>query len=86
MPSTPSIENQTNIIGPNSFPMEAVPNCWRKKKAARMLNTIKTIVLSVCPSIRMAGSSRKPSIAEVIEIGGVIIPSARRAAPPSIAG
>ena len=35
---------------------------------------------------RRAGSSPKPSIAEVIEIGGVIIPSASNAAPPSMAG
>ena len=32
------------------------------------------------------GSCRRPSMAEVTEIGGVIIPSASSAAPPIIAG
>ena len=38
-----------------------------------------------CISLK-AGVIRNPSMADVTEIGGVIIPSASRAAPPIIAG
>ena len=37
----------------------------------------------ICPT---RGNWRKPSTAEVTEIGGVIIPSASKAAPPIMAG
>src|SRR4030095_736310 len=46
-------------------------------------NTMKTIVC--CGISPNRGIWRKPSIAEVIEIGGVIIPSASNAAPPIMA-
>ncbi len=40
--------------------------------------TMYTIVLSFSPKWRKAGSSRNPSMAEVIEMGGVMIPSAKQ--------
>jgi hypothetical protein len=43
-----------------------------------------TIVFVAMPSI--PGNCLKPSIAEVTVIGGVIMPSAKRAAPPIMAG
>jgi len=46
-------------------------------------STIKTIVC--CGMSLNLGIWRRPSIADVIEIGGVIMPSASNAAPPIIA-
>jgi len=43
------------------------------------------ITIVCCDMSLNRGICRKPSIAEVIEIGGVIIPSANNAAPPIIA-
>ena len=65
--------------------MEAVPNCCVKKNNDSILNTIITTVL-LPSSIPNEGSSFNPSIAEVIEMGGVIIPSANNEAPPIMAG
>ena len=49
-----------------------------------MIITMVTIVLS--DTAPMPGMACRPSMAEVTEIGGVIIPSASRVAPPIIAG
>ena len=84
-PKTKSMVNQINIIGPKNLPMDAVPNCCIKKNRARIVNTIITTVL-LPSSIHSVGIFFNPSIAEVIDIGGVIIPSASKAAPPTIAG
>ena len=73
-----------NMIGPNVLPIAAVPNCCKKKNATRIASTIITMVF-VCISWR-AGIFLRPSTADVMEMGGVIIPSANSAAPPSIAG
>ena len=72
-----------SIIGPNRRPIDAVPNCCRKKIIVIIPNTMKTIVC--CVILLNRGSWRKPSIADVIEMGGVIIPSASNAAPPIMA-
>ncbi len=40
----------------------------------------------VCVMLDKMGTCFKPSTADVTEIGGVIIPSASNAAPPSMAG
>ena len=84
-PSTSNMVNQTNITGPNRLPIEAVPNCCMKKKSTRMDITIMTTV-SLPSCIPKEGNSLKPSMADVMEMGGVIIPSASREAPPIIAG
>ena len=82
-PSVPSIPNQTVIIGPNILPIRLVPNCWAKKNNDRIPITIYiTVDCSICLN---CGNFFNPSTAEVIEIGGVIIPSASSAAPPIIA-
>ena len=83
-PNKASIKNQTNIIGPNILPIDAVPNCCAKNKAAIMPSTIYTIVES--PMLLKKGICFNPSIADVTEIGGVIMPSANNDAPPMIAG
>ncbi len=71
-------------MGPNILPMEAVPNCWAKKRTTKIPNTIYTIVEWVI-SLKK-GICFRPSIADVTDIGGVIIPSANNEAPPIIAG
>ena len=84
MPSTASMLNQTAITGPNIFPIEAVPNCCRKKKTVMMPRTMYTIV-----SVAMLwrdGMFLRPSTAEVMEMGGVMMPSASTEAPPIMAG
>ncbi|MNY24943.1 hypothetical protein D3C86_1586900 [compost metagenome] len=69
------IRNHSNITGPNSLPIDLVPNCCIKKTTARIAITIEIVVLCDCFS---------PSIAEVMVMGGVIRPSASNAAPPII--
>ena len=64
--------------------MEWVPNCWEKKNNAKIPITIATIV--DCSILAKVGISFNPSIADVIVMGGVIMPSASNAAPPIIAG
>ena len=49
-----------------------------------MLNTIITIV--PCVMLAKRGIISNPSMADVTEMGGVIIPSANNAAPPIMAG
>ena len=83
-PKTANMVNQINITGPNNFPIDAVPNCCRKKNAAIMPRTMYTIVC--CGRLWSGLSSLRPSMAEVIDIGGVIMPSASKAAPPMMAG
>ncbi len=55
-----------------------------KEKADKIPSTIHTMV--VVGISLSAGSIFKPSIAEVIVMGGVIMPSAISAAPPIMAG
>ena len=87
MPKTASIANHINMIGPNNLPIDAVPNCCTKNKTASMLSTIITIMSSfIFLNARRRSICRKPSMADVTEMGGVIIPSASNAAPPIIAG
>src|SRR4029077_4690304 len=83
-PRTAIMENQINISGPNNLPIESVPNCCKKKRANMMANTIYTMVdwgLDCSPGICF-----RPSIADGTEMGGVITPSASKAAPPIMAG
>ncbi len=72
-----SIENQINMIGPKELPMKLVPNCCIKKSAAKINSTIGTTGI-------WALKSFNPSIAEVTVIEGVITPSARSAAAPTM--
>ena len=78
-----SIKNHNSIMGPKSLPMEADPNRCKKNMMDIIPNTMKTIVCCVISLNR--GIWRKPSMADVIEIGGVIMPSASKAAPPIMA-
>ena len=69
--------NHSVIIGPNNFPIEALPNCCKKKSSTKIASTITAIVFVVIYANK--GICFKPSTAEVMEIGGVIIPSASNA-------
>ena len=73
-------------MGPNNLPIEAVPNCCKKKSIKMIPSTTQTICCSLLANTFNAGICRSPSMAEVMEMGGVIIPSANRAAPPIMAG
>ena len=77
--STPIIRNHVNMMGPKNRPTKLVPNCWITKRIVMMAITIGSVGISGL-------YIRKPSMAEETEIGGVIIPSASKAAPPIIAG
>ena len=72
------------MIGPKNLPIEAVPNCCRKNRTVIMPITIPTMV--DCWISLKACNCLNPSIAEVTVIGGVMMPSAKSAAPPSMAG
>ena len=83
-PKMAIMPNHTIIMGPNNLPIEAVPNCCTKNKTLIMAITMVTMVCWVMSW--NTGICLSPSMAEVTVMGGVIIPSANRAAPPIIAG
>ena len=66
------------MIGPNDFPINAVPNCWIKKSAVMMINTIGITGI-------VGLTNANPSMADITVIDGVIIPSARSVLPPIMA-
>ena len=69
---------------PEDLTYERCSKLLKKKKTVNIPNTIHTIVeVGICLS---TGNICKPSIADVMVMGGVIIPSAINAAPPIIAG
>ena len=76
-----------SITGPNAEPTTLVPNCWKKNSSTIIPITIPRI--SLLPGTKYAASSGtlfNPSIADVTEIGGVIMPSASKVPAPTIAG
>ena len=84
-PVKPNMENHNNMIGPKSFPTTFVPKIWKINNTDKMTITIGTVsVTNGVPSLWW--SIFNPSIAEETEIGGVIIPSASKVAPPIMAG
>ena len=81
---TPQNNNDKNhklIIGPKSEPIFFVPKRWNEKINTKIIRTNTITSLVFIEGIM----SCNPSTAEVTVIAGVIIPSARRVAPPSIA-
>src|SRR5678815_4729935 len=76
--------NHINMIGPNILTIDPVKNNRKKKKITNIISTMYMMVFGVISW--KTGIFFKPSIAEVIEMGGVIIPSANKDAPPTIAG
>ena len=86
-PNIPSIVNQTNMIGPNDPPTTLVPNRWKTKSSSRITMTISTTsALPGTITFSIPCTAPNPSIAEVTEIGGVMIPSASNVPAPIIAG
>ena len=75
----PIIVNQINIKGPKALPTSDVPNCCIMNSKIMIAITIGTV--SICGNLLC-----KPSIAEDIVMGGVMIPSASNAQPPNTAG
>ena len=86
-PSDPSIRNHTNIIGPNDPPTTLAPNRWKTKSSTKIVSTRP--ITSELPGMIMPSSPftpLRPSIAEVTDIGGVMIPSASNVPAPIMAG
>jgi hypothetical protein len=71
----PNIRNQRNIIGPKDFPRNLVPFCCTRKSKEIITSTIG--IIGILPL-----NIRIPSTEETTVIAGVIIPSAKRVAPP----
>ncbi len=69
-PSTPSVTNQTTMIGPNNPPTRAVPRFWSTNSAAMISSVTGKIACS-----NFGFSSSRPSTALNTEIAGVIMPS-----------
>lgn len=78
-PKMPIMVNHINIIGPKALPTSDVPNCC-------IINRKMIIAITIGIVCRCGKDVCKPSIADEIVIGGVIIPSANKAQPPIIAG
>ena len=77
-PNIPKTRNQRTITGPNSLPIEAVPNCCT-------INTIAKMTM-VIPTTGVLGENiLSPSTADMTVKEGVIILSATKVEAPIIA-
>ena len=85
-PSEPIIKNHRNMTGPKDPPTTLVPNRWNRNSSISTTMTISTTrVLPGTISCDSPGTVFSPSMAEVMEIGGVMIPSASSVPAPMIA-
>ena len=77
-PSTPSMANQMNMMGPNDSPTALVPNFCTKKRPVMMTMTIGITGIRGLTLV-------SPSTAETMVMDGVMTPSASRVEPPMMA-
>ena len=77
-PSTASMANQMNMIGPNDSPTAFVPNFCTKNNPVMITMTIGITGI-------LGFTIARPSTAETMVMDGVITPSANRVLPPMMA-
>ena len=75
------------MTGPKAWPILEVPTRCTANSRHTMMSVMTTTFIWLSPMMSCtAGMVRRPSMAVVMVTAGVRMPSARSAAPPSMAG
>ena len=86
-PTTARKLNQTSTIEPKTLPMLSVPRDCTENRITMITTVIMRVRLGFSSnSCSSGGKVCRPSTAELMDTAGVSTESARKAAPPSIAG